>query len=132
MNIDWISLGNQIIFYSIGYIMVILASGIVGRLVAKYDVKDSKSLPGAGKIIGILERILTITLVYVEEYRAIAFIIAAKSIIRFDRSGKNSGRRFAEYFLIGTFSSIIIAILIGNFILFFIKNVDIYSFLFDP
>lgn len=44
------------------------------------------------------------------QYSAIAFVFAAKSIVRF---GETKERKFAEYYLIGTMSSILFALLTG-------------------
>lgn len=126
MVIELKNLINKAIFYIIGYIVVIFASRIVGRIVRQYEIKDIESLPGAGSRIGILERILVITFVYLKAYQAIAIILAAKSIIRFEKE-----RKFAEYFLIGTFCSLIIAIITGIIIIFLIDNVNIFI-IFDP
>lgn len=66
-----------------------------------------KSLPNAGKLIGIVERFLILVLVLAGQYTAVGFIIAAKSILRFNSSGKN------EYILVGTLLSFSLAVLIG-------------------
>jgi len=66
-----------------------------------------KSLPNAGKLIGIVERFLVLVLVLSGQYTAVGFIIAAKSILRFTSTDKN------EYVLVGTLLSFSIAVLIG-------------------
>lgn len=75
------------------------------------DLKDG--LKNAGKIIGILERILIFTFIIIGQYEAIGFLIAAKSIYRFTDLKSSSERKFSEYVLIGTLLSFIIAILVG-------------------
>jgi len=61
---------------------------------------------GRGRIIGLLERLLVFFLVLKGEYGAFGLVIAAKGLARF----KNlDHREFAEYFLIGTMLSIILA-----------------------
>ena len=72
-----------------------------------------KSTRGAGKIIGILERALTLTFIYLNEPTAIAMIFVAKSIIRFEHSQE---RPFAEYYLTGTLCSITFAVIVGMII----------------
>jgi len=69
---------------------------------------EEGSMQNAGRVIGYLERALIFLLVINKQLSAIAFILAAKSIIRF---GPAKNRVFAEYFLVGTFSSILIAVL---------------------
>jgi hypothetical protein len=63
-----------------------------------------------GRAIGALERALTLTLVLLGEYTAVGWIIAAKSLARFKQL---EDREFAEYFLVGTLSSFLLALLVG-------------------
>ena len=63
-----------------------------------------------GRAIGALERALTLTLVLLGEYGAVGWIIAAKSLARFKAL---EDREFAEYFLIGTLASFLLAVLAG-------------------
>ena len=58
----------------------------------------------------MLERMLTITFTYLDVPAAIAIVFAAKSIVRFESAKE---RPFAEYYLIGTMTSITSALLIG-------------------
>jgi hypothetical protein len=79
------------------------------------------NLPGedllnAGKLIGNIERLLTLTLLLLEQFEAVGFIIAGKSILRYE--GTKTAK--TEYVLIGTLLSFGIAILIGILILKFI------------
>jgi hypothetical protein len=66
-----------------------------------------KSLPNAGKLIGIMERVLTLALILVGQYGAVGLIIAAKSILRFKDTQMN------EYILVGTLLSFGLAVLPG-------------------
>lgn len=60
-----------------------------------------------GRMIGILERMLVVTLVLIDQWGALGLILAAKSIARFKDLEK---RRFGEYYLVGTLTSFLIAI----------------------
>lgn len=60
-----------------------------------------------GKLIGILERIIVAALVLTDEISTIGFVLAAKSLARF-RQLEN--KEFAEKYLIGTLSSVAIAL----------------------
>jgi len=79
------------------------------------------SLKDAGRWIGMLERILIITFIFINQYIGIGFLIAAKSLLRlidkpenaFGTSKPFSSRKHTEYVLIGTFLSFAIAILTG-------------------
>ncbi|PYP38504.1 MAG: hypothetical protein DMD34_06380 [Gemmatimonadetes bacterium] len=63
-----------------------------------------------GRTVGSLERALALTLVLLGEYSAVGWIIAAKSLARFKQL---EDREFAEYFLVGTLASFLLAVLVG-------------------
>jgi hypothetical protein len=63
-----------------------------------------------GRAIGVLERALLLTFVCFAEYGAVGFVVAAKSLARFKAL---EDREFAEYFLIGTLASLLLAVLGG-------------------
>jgi len=65
------------------------------------------SLPNAGKLIGIVERTLALSLILINQFAAVGLIIAAKSILRFKINQKS------EYVLVGTLLSFAIATLCG-------------------
>jgi hypothetical protein len=75
--------------------------------VEAYTGGSDKSIPNAGKLIGIVERFLAFVLILVGQFTALGFIIAAKSILRFSATEKN------EYVLVGTLLSFGIAIATG-------------------
>ncbi|MDU4960691.1 MAG: hypothetical protein E6X17_08515 [Sporomusaceae bacterium] len=64
----------------------------------------------AGEAIGNLERLLILTLVLQQHYATVGLVTACKTIARYK---KLEEKNFAEYFLIGTLTSITIAILTG-------------------
>ncbi len=72
----------------------------------------------AGRVIGMLERILILFFVLVNQLGAIGFIIAAKGFTRFKELDK---REFAEYVLIGTLLSSLFAIAVALLIKQLIK-----------
>lgn len=63
-----------------------------------------------GRAIGSLERAIALTLVLLGEYGALGLIVAAKALARFKAL---EDREFAEYFLIGTLASLLLALLVG-------------------
>ncbi len=67
----------------------------------------------AGRYIGILERAIILTLTLSGAYTSIAFVLTAKSIARYKEL---ADRDFAEYYLVGTLLSALIAILGGLFL----------------
>lgn len=110
-----------------GYILVTTPVGYVINFLTRRwnnDLLSNDSLPNAGKSIGILERLLILTMVFINQFSAIGFLVAAKSILRVtDKPDKPttdptmgrpfSSRKHTEYVLIGTFLSVGIAIATG-------------------
>ena len=79
---------------------------------AKISIPDSgkeNSLPNAGRVIGNMERMLTLVFVMLGQYEAIGFLLAAKSLLRF----RETDTVKSEYVLVGTLLSFGIAILVG-------------------
>jgi hypothetical protein len=60
----------------------------------------------AGRVIGILERMAMLTLVWMGEWSALGFVLAAKSVARFKEL---ENREFAEAYLVGTLTSFLVA-----------------------
>jgi hypothetical protein len=79
------------------------------RLPAPADGEPRVEL-ARGRIIGILERLIVLTLVLMGQWGAIGFVMAAKSIARFKDL---ENRQFSEYYLIGTLASVLFAIATG-------------------
>lgn len=77
-----------------------------------FSQSENASLPKAGKVIGIIERILVLTFILLNHWEAIGFLITAKSVFRFNDL-KVSDRKMTEYILIGTLLSFGVAILVG-------------------
>jgi hypothetical protein len=63
-----------------------------------------------GLLIGVLERALALTLVLTNQFGALGLILAAKALARFRAL---DDRDFAEYVLIGTLASLLLALLVG-------------------
>lgn len=97
------------------FVFVTAPAGIlIGQLTSGWSKKiddPENSLAHAGKWIGVLERIIVLTLVLLSQYSAIGLVIAAKSILRFNEKDRQEVK--TEYVLIGTLLSIGIAILSG-------------------
>jgi len=69
----------------------------------------------SGELIGWLERGLILLFVILSQYEAIGFLVAAKSILRFNEASK--GYEKSEYVLTGTLLSLAIALCLGILIL---------------
>ena len=65
----------------------------------------------SGELIGWLERGLMLLFVVMSQYEAIGFLIAAKSILRFNEA--SSGSEKSEYVLTGTLLSLTISMCLG-------------------
>jgi len=123
-----ITTSYRLMIYILGYA---IAAGPVSYLVrfltdkwATELEKNEVGLKNAGFWIGFLERVLIITFIFIGEYTAIGFLVAAKSILRLidkpepsriptrPASSFNS-RKHTEYVLIGTFISFTFALFIG-------------------
>ena len=119
--------GLKSLIRMLGYILVIGPVGYLIQFLTRRwaaEINTTDSLKDAGRWIGILERVLILTFVYINQFAAIGFLIAAKSLLRVtDRplspgseptlTKPFSSRKHTEYVLIGTFLSFALAILIG-------------------
>ncbi len=88
---------------------------------AKISIPDSgkeQSLPNAGRVIGNMERMLTLVFVMLGQYEAIGFLLAAKSLLRF----RETDTVKSEYVLVGTLLSFGIAILSGVAVVLILKS----------
>lgn len=72
------------------------------------DPGKPDTLPGAGAVIGSLERVLCAIFIGLGQYASIGLIYTAKSIARFKKIEENP--KFAEYYLIGTLYSILFVV----------------------
>lgn len=96
------------------YLLVLKPTSIlVVLLLLPYNLENGDTqIPKAGKLIGYIERAVILTLIFVNQYTAIGFIIAAKSVLRYGESGgKNT--KLNEYVLLGTLASFGIVLLVG-------------------
>lgn len=93
--------------------------------IAAHLENQRASLAEAGKWIGIFERLLVYTFIITHQFAGIGFLITAKSILRFNETKKESGRKEAEYILIGTLMSFAIAIITGLLILIIITKTEV-------
>ncbi len=84
-------------------------------LIAGELKQNPSEYQNAGKIIGILERILIVVMVLLKQYAAIGLVFTAKSITRYDKISKEPS--FAEYYLVGTLLSVTVALLGGLLLL---------------
>jgi hypothetical protein len=84
-----------------------IAASVERPAVPTLDVEEYNR----GRLIGNLERIVLTIVIAAGSYAALAFLVAAKGVVRSDEFDKNRG--FAEYFLIGSLSSVLVALCAG-------------------
>jgi hypothetical protein len=77
-------------------------------IVSNQNEKD-EGIKNVGYLIGILERVIATTLVLQNQFAAIGFILAAKSIARYKQLEHPP---FVEKYLVGTLASLTIAIIV--------------------
>lgn len=116
---DWI-IGRWLVTAAAYWYAVVGGIGVVRLVLALVPVREQQEPaegievpPGElarGRLIGILERALVLTLVFLGQYGALGFVVAAKALARF--RGLDD-RDFAEYFLIGTLASLLHAVVVG-------------------
>lgn len=114
---SWVELRRKNGWYSkhlylhgiVAGLLAYLFSGLWRKDISeKEGAEKDKSLEKAGTWIGWLERFLILTFILLQQYAAIGFLVAAKSIFRFSES-----RKIGEYVLIGTLLSFVIAVIVG-------------------
>lgn len=113
----------QISLLILGYVLVMWPIGYALKFVLKGIDKTSnkgndEKLEHGGKLIGIFERMIILTFVFLNQYEAIGFLITGKSIIRFAQ--KEEGLR-SEYVLVGTMMSYAFSIIVGVVINWLLK-----------
>ncbi|NLF25267.1 MAG: DUF3307 domain-containing protein [Deltaproteobacteria bacterium] len=81
---------------------------VIYRQYANYRGKAA-TVEGAGATIGFFERLFTVIFVYLGQFTALGFILAAKSLARFKLLSEDQS--FSEYYLIGTLYSILFAVI---------------------
>jgi hypothetical protein len=100
--------------YAVGFILVTNPLGIFTGMFLKTvtDAKTTSAKLDASAWIGILERILIVIFILISQVAAIGFLVAAKSVFRFSEIQKD-GNKKAEYFLLGTLVSFVLAVIVG-------------------
>jgi hypothetical protein len=108
------------LLFLLAILLLTSVTSIVLKIVFSLWEKDIKelqkkdgSLLNAGRYIGMLERLFVFIFIIMDQWEAIGFLLAAKSVFRFGDLTKASDRKLTEYILIGTFLSFGIAIVIG-------------------
>lgn len=116
----------QLYLFSSGYIAIVfgashLVQRVSGHFLADLDRNTRATKPGlrdAGKYIGWLERFLIVTFLLARHGDVIALVIGAKAVIRYPELKDVGKGHFADYFLIGTMTSVGLALAGGLALLY--------------
>ena len=117
------------------YLIVVLAyiillkpiSSLIYILLKKWTpvAVEGSTLVSAGQSIGYLERILILTFILLNQFAAIGFLLAAKSIFRFGELQNDQDKKLTEYVMLGTLISFSISIFIGLATSYFVTQLPI-------
>lgn len=94
----------------------VLVQKVTETFLAKIEEKlleVKPGLPKAGAYIGWVERFLVLSFVIAGYNEAVGFLLAVKALVRFPEIQEDKKGIFGEYFLVGTFTSISLALLGG-------------------
>lgn len=114
IKISW----NWVLLLGVFLLLVTSASSVIIKSVMSswsHEIQDGDedSLLRAGRTIGILERLFVFAFVITDQWEAVGFLLAAKSVFRFGDLKESRDRKLTEYILIGTLLSFGVAILLG-------------------
>jgi hypothetical protein len=112
---------EKLFLYLCAYSLVVFGGGYFVQKVTKYFmdqidptlIPSKPGLPKAGKYIGWLERSLVLTFIITGYPDGIGFLLAGKALVRYPEIKEDNKGHFAEYFLIGTLTSVSLALLAG-------------------
>ncbi|MDK2902284.1 MAG: hypothetical protein PWQ93_203 [Clostridiales bacterium] len=99
-------------YIAVMYLYVIFGGGIfMKKMMQLLAFKvDKQEVIGIGRYIGMLERAIIATLVLFNAMTAMAFVLTAKSLARYSEL---DNKCFAEYYLVGTLMSTLLALIGG-------------------
>jgi len=111
-----IALGGLLITIPVGALIDWLLKPFQKQLNKKFRPNSLRPVAGlkdGGRIIGYLERLLIYVFIISGQFAGVGFLVAAKSIFRFGELKESENRKQAEYIIIGTFISFLLAIVIS-------------------
>jgi hypothetical protein len=116
--LDWqLIFSSKTLLLATCIILVTNVSSILMQIILiKWRLEEddnTSSLENAGKYIGMLERLFVFVFIITNQWQAIGFLLAAKSVFRFGDLSNAKDRKLTEYILIGTLLSFGLAIAIG-------------------
>lgn len=140
-NISRLMIFNSIQKIDYNYLVIILAYLIVLKptsiIISSFlkpwtdslkqgvSLKDEDSLQSAGKKIGYLERFLILTFILLNQFSAIGFLLAAKSVFRFGELQNDKDKKLTEYVMLGTLASLTCTIFLGLIVAFVVNKLPV-------
>jgi hypothetical protein len=107
---------KEVLLVIVSFLLVTSPTGIViGLITSKLSqrVPLNEGLDRAGRLIGVLERILVLVFILADQFSAIGLLLASKSILRISRDDDTEARMKTEYVLVGTLLSFLAATAVG-------------------
>jgi hypothetical protein len=104
-----IDLAVDAVIVSVGALVLTWPANVVVRYILNQARTDIGPPIGAGRWIGVLERLLIFVLVVMGEAGAAGLVIAAKSILRYPEISGRTPTMNPEYVLVGSLTSWLIA-----------------------
>lgn len=92
-------------------LLTVVSGWLITRMLQNIAPCKNKKSNNIGSKIGNAERMLIFVFILADCYEAIGFLLAAKSILRFNESKQD--KEYAEYVLYGTLLSVLCAVVIG-------------------
>ena len=110
--------------YTSGFVLITSPVGILTGKFLNVVIPDKIKITkiDVSGWIGILERILIFIFIVSGQFSAIGFLIAEKSVFRFN-DAREDGNKKAEYFLLGTLISFTLAIVVGVLVSKFVLSI---------
>lgn len=118
----WQHIADRLLIIATGLLFLLKPSSLIIKMILsnwtpatafQTDKIETPSLLHAGMMIGYLERILVFIFILNDQWAAIGFLIAPKSVFRFRDLKLGQDRKLTEYILIGTLLSFGIAIVVS-------------------
>jgi hypothetical protein len=123
MVIDFHALYDKKVLIPVTAVLFVLnpTSFIIKTVISKWTPNPApagsapvdESLENAGKLIGMMERLMVLVFVSLGKWEGVGFLLAAKSVFRFGDLKDAKNMKLTEYVLIGTLLSFGLAVFAG-------------------
>lgn len=112
---EWL-VSPRVLGVAVAYLVVTRPLSLAIALVMQrwsHQLEDKDTLARAGARIGMLERVVVLTLVLLDQLTAVGFLLAAKSVLRYGDLRDSQDRKLTEYVLLGTLLSVASTLALG-------------------